>query len=196
MTVSAPPEKPDLSGRTLLFGITGGIAAYKAADLASRFTQRGARVRVLMTPAATRFVSPLTFQSVTREQVSTDIWRADEDAEHRPEHIDLGFEGDLFLVAPATADFIARYAAGFADDIVTLTLLAFSGRVIVAPAMNDRMWEHPAVARNLGTLRERGVEVIEPGVGHLACGSHGAGRLAELDEIDARVTRALLAPRR
>ena len=186
-------EPRDLEGRTLLVGLTGGIACYKMADLASRWTQRGASVRVLMTPAATRFVTPLTFQSLTRQAVVTDIWRAGADADHRPEHIDVGDGGDLFLVAPATADFLARYAGGFAGDIVTLTLLAFAGPVVVAPAMNDRMWAHPAVQKNLDVLRERGVTVIDPGVGHLACGSFGAGRLGSLDTIDTVVRERLAA---
>ncbi|MCI0650633.1 MAG: hypothetical protein L0Z55_01980 [Planctomycetes bacterium] len=180
-------------GRKILLGVTGGIAAYKAADLASRWTQRGATVRTLMTPAAARFVAPLTFQALTRQPVATDIWRAEEESHHRPEHIDLASEGDVFLVAPATADFLGRYANGLADDIVTVTLLAFAGSVLVAPAMNDRMWAHAAVKRNLALLRERGVAIIEPGVGHLACGSFGAGRLADLDLIDQAVAKSLAA---
>lgn len=176
--------------RTILFGITGGIAAYKSAGLASTWTQRKARVRVLMTSAATRFVTPLTFQSVTRQPVHTDIWRAEEETDHRPEHIDAG-EGDIFVVAPATADFLARAAHGFASDIVTLSLLAFQGPVVIAPAMNDKMWANAAVQRNVEILGERGVRFVEPGVGHLACGSYGAGRLADVDEIDRVVADAL-----
>ena len=178
---------------TILLGVTGGIAAYKTAHLASRWTQRGARVRVLMTHAATRFVTPLTFQSVTRQPVATDIWRAEEDARYRPEHIDAA-EGDVFIVAPATADFLARAAHGFADDIVNLTLIAYQGPVIFAPAMNDKMWANPAVQANVTLLRERNVEILAPGSGHLACGSFGAGRLAELDSIDLAVRSALLNP--
>ena len=177
--------------RTVILGVTGGIAVYKVADLASRWTQRGATVRVLMTQAATRFVTPLTFQSVTRQPVSTDIWQAEEHTAHRPEHIGQGDDADLFVIAPATADFLARYAHGFANDIVTLTLLAYVGPVLVAPAMNDRMWAHPAVQANVQTLTDRGVGIIDPGVGHLACGSWGAGRLADLDDIDRAVTDAL-----
>ncbi|MFN0057661.1 MAG: flavoprotein [Planctomycetota bacterium] len=177
--------------RMVLLGVTGGIAAYKAASLASAWTQRGARVRVLMTSAATRFITPLSFQSITRQPVAADIWRAEEETQHRPEHIDLGDLGDVFVVAPATADFLARYAHGFADDIVTLSLLAFAGPVLVAPAMNDKMWAHAAVQENVAKLRSRNVTIIEPAVGHLACGSFGAGRLAALDTIDRAVTHVL-----
>ena len=179
--------------RTILLGVTGGIAAYKTATLASRWTQRGARVRVLMTSAATRFVTPLTFQSLTRQPVTTDIWRAEEEAQYRPEHIDVGTDGDLFLVAPATADFLARAAHGFADDVVTLSLLAYPGPVFIAPVMNDVMWAHPAVQKNIEILEERGVEFIPPESGHLACGSFGAGRLADVEVIDRIVRERLSA---
>ncbi|HIA26519.1 MAG TPA: hypothetical protein EYN79_00120 [Planctomycetes bacterium] len=177
-------------GRRIILGVTGGIAAYKAAELASSWTQRGAEVRVLMTPAATRFVTPLTFESVTRQPVVQGIWNADNKS-GRPDHIDSGWEGDLFVVAPASADFIARYSHGFGDDIVCLTLLAWDGPVLVAPAMNDKMWANDAVQQNVETLRGRRVTIAEPGVGHLACGSHGPGRLADLDEIDQLVFELL-----
>lgn len=176
--------------RTILLGVTGGIAAYKAVDLASRWTQRGARVRTLMTPAATKFVTPLTFASVTRQPAQSEIWRTEAES-GRPEHIDVGFAADLFVVAPATADFIARAAAGLGDDIVTLSLLAWAGPTVVAPAMNDVMWNHPSVRRNVATLREWGTVIVEPGAGHLACGSVGPGRLADLDTIDAAAAAAL-----
>ncbi|MFQ5653972.1 MAG: flavoprotein [Planctomycetota bacterium] len=184
---------PPFQASTILLGVTGGIAAYKAVDLASRWHQRGARVRVLMTPAATRFVTPLTFQAVTREPVASDIWQASEESGQRPEHIDAGEDADLLVVAPATADFLARAACGLADDILALTLLAHDGPVIMAPAMNDRMWAHPAVERNVAILRERGVTFVEPATGRLACGSFGQGRLADLDEIDDAVAAALRA---
>lgn len=182
---------PAYAGRTILLGVTGGIAAYKSASLASAWTQRGATVRVIMTPAAQRFVTPLTFRSVTRQPVATDIWRAEEESHYRPEHIDVGDEAALFVVAPATADFIGRIAHGLGDDILTVTLLAYLGPLLVCPAMNDRMWAHPAVQENIATLRRRGVDFVEPGVGHLACGSVGAGRLASLPVIDAEVTARL-----
>ncbi len=192
MDVDLPTGRSEeFAGRTILLGVTGGIAAYKSAALASAWTQRGAVVRVLMTRAASKFVTPLTFQSVTRQPVAADIWRAEEAGGYRPEHIDAGDSADLFLVAPATADFLARAAHGFADDIVCLTLLAHQGPVAFAPAMNDKMWAHPAVQANVDVHRQRGVHVIEPGEGHLACGSVGPGRLAELSEIDRQVTAIL-----
>ncbi len=186
-----PRSNPLFEEKTIILGVTGGIAAFKSVALASAWTQRGARVRVLMTPAATRFVTPLTFQSVTRQPVATDIWRAEEESAHRPEHIDVTDAADCFVVAPATADFLAKAAHGFGDNIVTVTLLAYAGAVVLAPAMNDRMWAHPAVQANCRVLRERGVTLVEPGSGHLACGSYGPGRLAELAEIDAAVEASL-----
>ena len=184
-------DQPELfSERTLLLGITGGIAAYKVAHLASRWTQRGARVRVLMTEAATRFVTPLTFQSLTRQEVSTDIWRAEEAAQYRPEHIDAA-EADAFVVAPASADFMGRMAHGLASDIVSLTLLAYDGPVLLAPAMNDKMWAHAAVQANVDILKGRGVQFLQPGEGHLACGAVGAGRLAPLAQIDRAIAELL-----
>ena len=124
MADSGPPQAP-YEGKTILFGITGGIAAFKAAGLASTWTQRGSRVRVLMTPAATRFVAPLTFHAVTQQPVIDDMWTMSAASDNRPVHIDAAEQGHVFVVAPATADFLARYAHGFADDVVTLTLLAF-----------------------------------------------------------------------
>jgi len=185
----------DFEGRTVLLGVTGGIAAYKSAALASAWSQRGAVVRVLMTRAATKFVTPLTFKSITRQPVAADVWRAEEAGGYRPEHIDAGDAADLFIVAPATADFLARAAHGLADDIVCLTLLAHQGPVVFVPAMNDKMWAHPAVQANVATHRERGVHIIEPGDGHLACGSVGPGRLADLGEIDSFVATLLSGSR-
>jgi len=179
-----------LKDRTIILGVTGGIAAYKAVELASRWTQGGARVRTLLTPAATRFVTPLTFAAVTRQPALSEIWRTESES-GKPEHIETGFAADVFVVVPATADFLARTAAGLADDIVTLSWLAFAGPSIFAPAMNDRMWAHPAVRRNIETLSGFGVRIIEPGSGHLACGSVGPGRLAELEAIEAAVAQAL-----
>ena len=177
-------------GRTLLLGVTGGVAAYKVADLASRWTQRGAKVRVRMTPSACKFVQPLTFEAVTRQPVTTEIWQPLGTGD-RPEHIGSGDEADLFIIAPASADHLARLAQGFGDDAVCLTALAWEGPLVICPAMNDRMWCHAAVQANINTLRERGVEIIDPAVGHLACGSVGPGRLADLDVIDGRVDQIL-----
>ena len=126
--------------RTLLLGVTGGVAAYKVADLASRWTQRGAKVRVRMTPSACRFVQPLTFEAVTRQPVTTEIWQP-LGVDDRPEHIGSGDDADLFVIAPASADHLARLAQGFGDDAVCLTALAWEGPLVICPAMNDRMCE-------------------------------------------------------
>lgn len=190
MSTAGTPERRRLSGKTVILAVTGGIAAYKVVELASRWTQAGARVRTLMTPAATKFVTPLTFASVTRQPALSEIWRTDLES-GKPEHIETGFEADAFVIAPATADFIARAAAGLGGDIVSVSWLAYDGPTILAPAMNDKMWAHPSVARNLATLREWGVTVVDPGSGHLACGSVGPGRLAELDAIETALIAAL-----
>jgi phosphopantothenoylcysteine decarboxylase/phosphopantothenate--cysteine ligase len=185
-------DETSFQDRTIILGVTGGIAAYKAVELASRWTQRGAQVRTLLTPAATKFITPLTFASVTRQPALSEIWRTEVES-GRPEHIESGFSGDVFVVAPATADFLGRVAAGLADDIVTLSWIAWDGPSVFAPAMNDRMWASPAVRRNVATLAEWGVDIVEPGSGHLACGSVGPGRLAELDAIDEAVAATFVS---
>lgn len=174
----------------ILLGVTAGIAAYKVIDLASTLTQRGDVVVTLLTPGARQFVTPLTFRAVTRQKVFTDTFEDVPDA--NTEHITLAESAELLVVAPATADFIGRAAAGLADDILATTLLAFTGKVLLAPAMNDKMWEHPLVRRNLDTLRELGHTILEPEEGHLACGSVGPGRLpptaALVEAIDGLLT--------
>lgn len=178
----------------VILGVSAGIAAYKAADLASKLTQRGDRVRTVMTPNATRFVSALTFRAVTGERVFTDAFGAEGDADM--EHIRLSEWGDVLLIAPATADVIGRLAAGLADDLVTTTALAFPKPVLVAPAMNDHMWRHPLVQANLERLAGvAGYRVIEPGAGHLACGSVGPARLPEIDVLVAALDAATHAQR-
>ena len=168
--------------------ISGGIAAYKVVDLASALTQAGCPVRVAMTPSATRFVGPATFQGVTGNVVLTGLWGGG-DASPEP-HVFLGDWAQLILVAPATANVIGRIASGRSDDIVTATLLAARCPVVVAPAMNDAMWAKPAVQDNLATLRRRGVTVVEPESGHLASGHEGAGRLAGAAVIFNALVRA------
>ncbi len=174
--------------RKIILGVTGGIAAYKVVDLASRWIQRGATVRVRMTPSACRFVQPLTFESVTRSEVISEIWHPI-GTHDRPEHIGAGDDADVLVIAPASADHLARLAHGFGDDVVCLTALAWDGPTVLCPAMNDRMWKHPAVQKNVEILTDRGCHIVGPGVGHLACGSTGPGRLADLDEIDYVVSR-------
>jgi len=178
-----------LRGRTIVVGVTGGIAAYKAAALVSRLTQRGADVRVIMTESAAKFVAPLTFQTLSRNPVYTDTF--DERDPAVVSHIDLADHADLFIVAPATANIIAKMAHGLADDMLSTTLLATTAPILVAPAMNVHMYAHPAVQANLRLLAERGV-FVEPGTGQLACGYVGKGRLAEPETI-ADTAEALLA---
>lgn len=168
-------------GSRIIVGVTGGIAAYKAAALCSQLVKRGAEVRVVMTEAATRFITPLTFQSITKHPVAVDTFD-----EHDPsviQHIHLADWADVFVVAPATADVIAKAACGLADDMLTTTLLATRAPVIVAPAMNVHMLANPIVQENIRRLRERGFVFVDPGEGPLACGYTGKGRLAEPDEI-------------
>ena len=180
MPLDPTPVPDELRGLRIGLLVSGGIAAYKVVDLASALTQAGSEVRVAMTPAATRFVGPPTFQGVTGRSVLTGLWPADGVAEP---HVFLGDWAQVILVAPATANVIGRIAGGRSDDIVTATLLAARCPVVVAPAMNDAMWAKPAVQENLATLRHRGVTVVEPETGHLASGHEGAGRLAGASTI-------------
>lgn len=176
-----------LSGKTIVLGVTGGIAVYKAAALTSKLAQSGADVHVIMTESATRFVAPLTFQTLSRNRVYTDTF--DEQDPSVVSHIDLADRADLFVIAPATANIIAKMACGIADDMLSTTLLATTAPILVAPAMNVHMYEHPAVQENMKNLEARGVTFVEPGVGQLACGYVGRGRLAEPDQIVGEICR-------
>lgn len=167
----------------------GSIAAYKAADLCSKLVQGGHDVTVVMTRAATKLVGPLTFAALTGRAVATEPW--DREGDVHVEHIRLADRAELLLVAPATANFLGKAANGIADDMLTSTLLAVTCPVIVAPAMNVRMWRHPAVARNLERVKELGYEVVDPGEGFLACGDVGPGRMAEPAALLARVAERL-----
>jgi phosphopantothenoylcysteine decarboxylase / phosphopantothenate---cysteine ligase len=170
-----PAEVPAaVRGLRVAVLVAGGIAAYKVADVVSRLVQAGCEVRVAMTAAATRFVGPATFHGLTGRPVQTDLFAPDGPAEP---HVELGDWAQVALVAPATADLVARLAGGHADDLVAATVLAARCPVVVAPAMNDAMWAKAAVATNVATLRARGVTVVEPESGHLASGHSGAGRL-------------------
>ncbi|MDQ0190835.1 bifunctional phosphopantothenoylcysteine decarboxylase/phosphopantothenate--cysteine ligase CoaBC [Alicyclobacillus cycloheptanicus] len=174
---------------TVLLGVGGGIAAYKAAALCSLLTKRGYGVQVLMTEHATRFIQPLTFQSLSKRPVVVDTF-----AEPRPDeiaHIAMADRASLFVIAPATANLIGKLANGIADDMVSTTALAVTSPVVVAPAMNVHMFEHPAVQANLEVLRQRGVILVDPGSGPLACGYTGKGRLAEPEDIVAVVDAVL-----
>ena len=181
----------------IVLGVGGGIAAYKAAELARELMQRGCAVNTVMTRAAQEFITPLTFAALTGRKVITDLFgnrTSDEVLASSVEHIQVARENHLLLVAPATADLLARFAHGHADDFLTTLHLAFKGPVLLAPAMNTNMWEHAATQANLALLRARGVHFVEPGSGPLACGDVGPGRLAEPAEIAARAI-ALLTPR-
>jgi len=166
----------------VLLCVTGGIACYKAAFLASRLVQDGCGVSVAMTDAATRFVAPLTFQTVTARKVHTTLWPDGQAFSSR--HIALPDQADVVVVAPATANILAKAACGIADDLVSTLLLAAGDKpVVVAPAMNTRMWNAPATRENIKTLAARGVHVVGPAEGRLACGTTGPGRMAEPDDI-------------
>ncbi len=166
----------------ILVGVGGGIAAYKAAELVRALGQRGHEVQVAMTRAAGEFIRPLTFASLTGRKVITGLFSADgvEDSlSSAIEHIAVARDNDLLVVAPVTADLMAKFACGLADDFLTTTFLAFTGKVVLAPAMNTAMWKHPATQANLATLERRGCSIVPPSDGWLACGEMGAGRLAE-----------------
>lgn len=170
-----------LKGKNILLCVTGGIAVYKAAALTSKLTQAGASVKVIMSNGAQKFVTPLTFQALSRNDVYTDTFE-----EKHPEsiaHIDLADWADLIIVAPATANIIGKLANGIADDMISTTLLAATAPVWIAPAMNVHMYGHPAVRRNMERLRSYGYQLIEPGEGYLACGYVGKGRLEEPEKI-------------
>jgi phosphopantothenoylcysteine decarboxylase/phosphopantothenate--cysteine ligase len=174
---------------TVVVGVTGGIAAYKAIDTVRALRRAGHDVHVVMTRAAERFVGAASFAALSGNRVAAGLFGAEAEPDYR--HLDLARAADVILVAPASANTLARMAAGLGDDILTSTLLAYDGPVLVAPAMNTKMWEHPATRANLATLAGRGVRVIPPGEGLLADGDVGAGRLAETEVICAAVTAVL-----
>ena len=174
-----------LAGRRIVLGVTGGIAAYKV-EIASRLKKAGADVRVIMTRAACSFVTPLTFREITGVPVAETMWG---EPHHHVEHIALAEFAELVLVAPATANFIAKAAAGIADDMLTTSVLATRAPLLIAPAMNTGMWENLITQENVARLTARGIEIIPPAVGQLACGTTGAGRLPEPVEIVAIVAQ-------
>ena len=170
-----------MRGKRIVVGVTGGIAAFKAAALVSQLAQRGAEVRVMMTQAATQFITPLTFQTLSRNDVAVDTF--EEKHPDRITHIDLADHTDLFVIAPATANIIAKLAYGLGDDLLTTTILATEAPVSLAPAMNVHMYQNPIVQENIKRLQSLGFYLIEPGAGQLACGYVGKGRMAEPEEI-------------
>ncbi len=170
-----------LKGKKIVLGVTGGIAVYKAVDLVSRLRKQGCQVRVVMTEHAQQFVTPLMFKEISGNRVAVSMWNANQ--EFNVEHIALANWGDAFLVAPATANILAKMAYGLADDLLSTMLLAVQAPIIVCPAMNTGMYENPATQENIARLQQRGVTVMPPGVGMLACGTSGAGRLPEPQQI-------------
>jgi len=180
-----PTEK-----KRIVLGVTGSIAAYKAADLTSTLTKAGCDVDVVLTDGAQKFIRPLTFGALTHRPVISDLW--DEDYTGKPGHIELADAADLILVAPATAHQLALMRVGLAPDALNSILLATRAPVCVAPAMNGKMWDHPATRENVGVLKERGVRVIGPDAGLLACGYEGLGRMWPVEKI-AETTLDLLA---
>src|SRR5258706_7007575 len=179
-------------GKNIVLGVTGSIAAYKAADLASLLTKQDCDVHVVMTADALRFITPLPFKTLSRHPVMTDLY--DEEEGWKPAHIKLADEADLLLIAPATANILAKLAHGIADDALTCIALALNpaARIAVAPAMNGKMWLHAATQANVATLKARGVRFVGPDEGMLSCGYEGVGRLSLVEQI-AKEVAALLA---
>ena len=168
----------------VLLGITGSVAAYKSADIASQLVKAGCKVTCIMTKDAQQFITPLTLQTMSKQPVVTDLF--DEKESWRPTHIQLADGADLLLIAPATANVLAALAHGFSNDALTAIALATRAPLLVAPAMNGKMWTHPAVQQNAETLKSRGAQFIGPDEGMLACGYEGTGRLWPVDQIVAK----------
>lgn len=165
----------------VVLGVTGSIAAYKAAELVRLMVGRGWDVTVIMTRSATRLVAPLTFQTLSRNPVCVEMF--EQDGEWKPEHIALAGKGDVLIVAPCTANMIGKLANGIADDLLSCVGMAAACPLLLAPAMNERMWDHPATRANVKTLRERGVKILDVGEGDLACGYSGRGRMMDPEKI-------------
>jgi phosphopantothenoylcysteine synthetase/decarboxylase len=178
------PSSKQLRKPSIVLGVTGSIAAYKAAELVRLMMRKGWQVSVVMTSCAMEFVTPLTFQTLSCNAVGTGLF--DEKDGWHPEHISYADRADLLVIAPCTANVIAKLAHGLADDLLTCTALATRAPLLVAPAMNDGMWLHPATRANVKLLKARGVSFVDVGLGDLACGTEGAGRLAELEVIVKR----------
>jgi phosphopantothenoylcysteine decarboxylase len=191
MSSKSKIQNPKPARRNVVLGVTGSIAAHKAVDLASQLTQQGCEVHVVMTADARRFVTPLPFKTLSRHPVVTDLF--DDEEGWKPAHIELADEADLFLIAPATANTIAKLAHGIADDALTCMALAMNprARVLIAPAMNGKMWLHAATRQNVATLKARGAEFIGPEEGLLSCGYEGLGRLWPVDKVAERALELL-----
>jgi phosphopantothenoylcysteine decarboxylase/phosphopantothenate--cysteine ligase len=189
---NADPPALKLKGREIVVAVCGGIAAYKAADVVSKLVQLGAGVTVVMTPDAQRFVAPLTFQALSGRPVRTEIFELPDSSD--PQHISLTERADLMLVAPATANVIAKVAAGLTDDLVSLMVCAAACPVVFAPAMNHRMWENPIARENVAKLAGLGYRFLGPEPGWLACRNVGLGRMTEPAELVAEIVKLLGEP--
>jgi phosphopantothenoylcysteine decarboxylase len=183
---------PEASLKTVVLGVTGSIAAYKSAELVSLLRKAGHQVFVVMSRRAAEFITPLTLATLSRNPVLSDLSEENAGA-WKPGHIELADRADLLLIAPATANTLARLAHGFADDALESVVLATRAPLLLAPAMNGKMWEHPATKQNVETLRARGVMFVGPAEGMLACGYEGLGRLSDVHEIVARAEKILSA---
>ena len=192
MSSKSKAQSPKSAGGNIVLGVTGSIAAYKAADLTSRLAREGADVHVVMTADAMRFIAPLAFKTLSRHPVVTDLY--DEEEGWKPTHIRLADEANLLLIAPATANTIAKIALGIADDALSCMALALNphAKILVAPAMNGKMWLHPATQQNVATLKARGVVFIGPEEGMLSCGYEGLGRLWDVEKIAGRALELLM----
>ncbi len=177
--------------KTIVLGVTGSIAAYKAADITSQLTKGGINVHVVMTADAQKFITPLPLKTLSRHPVVTDLY--DEEEGWKPTHIRLADDADLLLIAPATANILAKMANGIADDALTCIALALNpkAKLLIAPAMNGKMWMHPATQQNVATLKSRGAEFIGPEEGMLSCGYEGIGRLWKIEDIIGRAMALL-----
>jgi phosphopantothenoylcysteine decarboxylase/phosphopantothenate--cysteine ligase len=169
-----------MSEKCIVLGVTGGIAAYKAADLCSKLAQKSYDVHVIMTASAQELITSRTFLTLSRNPVMTSLW---EEPDWQPGHVALAERAELLVIAPCTANFIGKFANGIADDALTTYALTHSGKVILAPAMNPKMWNNPAVQANVEFLKKRGIEFIGPATGHVACGDAGKGRMVEPEAI-------------
>ncbi|MDF1744940.1 MAG: flavoprotein [Gimesia sp.] len=178
-----------MQGREILLGVSGGIAAYKTADLTSKLVQQGAAVSVVMTQAAQKFIGATTFEALTGRPGYQGVFSPQE--HFQGEHIGLARRAELFVIAPATANVIAQMAHGFAEDLLSTLTLTCTAPILIAPAMNADMWAKPAVQRNLAQLKEDGIQIVEPGEGWLSCGISGKGRMAEPAEILSRMKEIL-----
>ncbi|MGO8925582.1 MAG: flavoprotein [Limisphaerales bacterium] len=183
------------TGKNIVLGVTGSIAAYKAAELTSLLTKEGCDVHIVMTADALRFITAVSFKTLSRHPVVTDLY--DEEGGWQPTHIKLADEADLLLVAPATANTIAKLALGLANDALSCVALALNAqaRILVAPAMNGKMWLHPATQQNVATLKARGAEFIGPEKGLLSCGYEGLGRLWPVEKVSERALELLARPK-